>query len=352
MDLDGSPLNFLHTSFDMNQWQFSEELQLLGSALDSSLNYVLGAYYFKEAGDLHDYVTFAEGLLQVDGPNNLETENYAFFGQADWRVTQLIGITAGGRYTHENKSFEGFQSDANGLAYKIAAFAGVPGCGNLLAISDACRVANNFPNPGEPLRYYIAGVQKKTFDNFSPKLGVQLHPSEDVMIYGSWSKGYKTGGWTTRLSNPLPYAPDFNEEKATTYEVGVKSEFLDRIVQVNAALFQTDYNGIQLNFQQGVSPTIQNAGNARIRGGELELVAAPTAQFTLNASVGYLDAVYRSVDLPAQVTPDPDPVFGRVGVYAGGDLAQDPRMEIQHQPALPDRPSQRGRHRAAGRLYA
>ncbi|OYU71913.1 MAG: hypothetical protein CFE32_25265, partial [Alphaproteobacteria bacterium PA3] len=65
MDIDGSPLNFLHTSFTMNQYQFSQELQLNGSAMDKKLNYVLGAYYFKEAGDLHDYVTFAEGLLQV-----------------------------------------------------------------------------------------------------------------------------------------------------------------------------------------------------------------------------------------------------------------------------------------------
>lgn len=84
MDLDGSPLNFLHTSFSMNQWQFSQEVQLLGQAMDDKLNYVLGAYYFKEAGDLHDYVTFAEGLLQVDGPNDLSTKNFAFFGQADY----------------------------------------------------------------------------------------------------------------------------------------------------------------------------------------------------------------------------------------------------------------------------
>ena len=83
LDADGSPLNFLQLSFKMNQWQFSQEFQLLGKALDNKLNYVLGAYYFKEAGDLHDYVTFAEGQIQVDGPNQLQTENYAFFGQLD-----------------------------------------------------------------------------------------------------------------------------------------------------------------------------------------------------------------------------------------------------------------------------
>jgi iron complex outermembrane receptor protein len=101
-----------------------------------------------------------------------------------------------------------------------------------------------------------------------------LHPNEDVMAYGSWSRGYKTGGWTTRLSNPLPFAPDFDEEKAETFEIGVKSTLLDRRLQINAAAFTTKYKGIQLNFQQGVSPVIQNAGDARIKGFEVELVAA------------------------------------------------------------------------------
>lgn len=256
MDVDGSPLNFLHTSFTMNQWQFSQELQLNGSALDKKLNYVLGAYFFKEAGDLHDYVTFAEGLLQVDGPNDLSTKNYAFFGQIDYRPVEQFGITVGGRYTKENKSFEGFQSDANGLTYKILNQVGVPPCASINPISEDCRLAASFPNPGQPLRYYIAGTQKKVFSNFAPKVGLQFHPSEDVMAYASWSKGYKTGGWTTRLSNPLPTAPDFDEEKATTWEAGVKSTLLDRRLQINAAVFTTAYKGIQLNFQQGTSPTV------------------------------------------------------------------------------------------------
>jgi iron complex outermembrane recepter protein len=333
MDVDGSPLNFLHTSFTMNQKQFSQELQLLGSAMDKSLNYVLGAYYFKESGDLHDYVTFAEGLLQVDGPNDLSTKNYAFFGQVDWKLTEQFGITVGGRYTHENKSFEGFQSDANGLTYKILNFlaginAGPPACANINPISDACRIAAGFPNAGQPLRYYIAGTQKKVFNNFSPKIGVQYHPTDDVMAYASWSKGYKTGGWTTRLSNPLPTAPDFDEEKATTYEIGLKSTLIDRRLQVNAAVFQTDYKGIQLNFQQGVSPTIQNAGDAKIKGFEVEVTAAPTDAFTINASVGYLDAKYSNVLAPAQVAANPF----QAGVFPGAELPKTPKWKFNVSP--------------------
>jgi iron complex outermembrane recepter protein len=334
MDVDGSPLNFLHTSFTMNQKQFSQELQLLGSAMDKKLNYVLGAYYFKESGDLHDYVTFAEGLLQVDGPNDLSTKNYAFFGQVDYKFSEQFAITVGGRYTHENKSFEGFQSDANGLTYKILNFlagigAGPPACANINpTISEGCRIAAGFPNPGQPLRYYIAGTQQKVFNNFSPKVGLQFHPNDDVMLYGSWSKGYKTGGWTTRLSNPLPTAPGFDEEKATTFELGVKSTLIDRKLQVNAAVFHTDYNGIQLNFQQGPSPTIQNAGDAKIKGFEIEVVAAPADGLTLNASVGYLDATYSNVLAPAQVVANPF----QAGVFSGADLPKSPKWKFNFSP--------------------
>lgn len=337
MDLDGSPLNFLHTSFSMNQKQFSQEVQLLGNAMDKKLNYVLGAYYFKESGDLHDYVTFGEGLLQVDGPNNLATKNYAAFGQVDYRPTEKFGITIGGRYTSESKTFEGFQSDNNGLNYKILhqlALAGVPGlgaCASITPISDACRLLAGFPNAGQPLRYYVAGTQRKKFNNFSPKVGVQFHPTEDVMLYGSWSKGYKTGGWTTRLSNPLPTAPNFGEEKATTYELGVKSKLLDRHLQVNAAVFQTDYKGIQLNFQQGISPTIQNAGDARIKGFEVEVVAAPVRGFTITGSAGYLRAKYTRVDTPAIVAPTPG-IFGDAGVFVGADLPKTPKWKFNISP--------------------
>ncbi|WP_072382428.1 TonB-dependent receptor [Novosphingobium sp. NDB2Meth1] len=332
-DLDGSPLNFLHTSFTTDQWQFSQELQLLGNAMDKKLNYVLGAYFFKEAGNLHDYVTFAEGLLQVDGPNDLSTKNYAFFGQIDYKFNDMFGITVGGRYTHEDKEFEGFQSDANGLTYKILNFlaginAGPPACANINPISDACRIAAGFPNAGQPLRYYVAGTQKKKFNNFAPKIGLQFHPNDDTMVYASWSKGYKTGGWTTRLSNPLPTAPGFGEETATTYELGVKSTLLDRRLQINAAIFQTDYKGIQLNFQQGVSPTIQNAGDAKIKGFEVEMTAAPVDGFTITGSVGYLDAKYTSVLGPAQVAPNPF----QAGVLPGGELPKTPKWKFNISP--------------------
>src|SRR5262245_36098237 len=79
MDLDRSPLPILEPSFQMPQHEFSQEFQLNGAAVDGRLNYTIGAYYFKEAGHLHDYVIFPYGLLMIDGPNDLSTKAMAGF---------------------------------------------------------------------------------------------------------------------------------------------------------------------------------------------------------------------------------------------------------------------------------
>ena len=335
LDADGSPLNFLQLSFTMHQWQFSQEVQLLGKALDNKLNYVIGGYYFKEAGNLHDYVTFAEGQVQVDGPNRLETANYAAFGQIDYRPTEWLGLTIGGRYTNEKKRFEGGQQELNGFNYKLFGCSDANGNitpnGPFPLAPVTCQTGLGYPDPSNPVRVYVPGVNRKKFSDFSPKFGLQLHPNDNVMVYGSWSRGYKTGGWTTRLTNPQGnVAPDFNEETATTTEIGVKSTLLDRKLQLNAAAFNTEYKGIQLNIQIGTSPTIANAGNARIRGFELEAIAAPVRGLTVNASLGYIDAYYTSVSPAAAAVGGPNQF--QAGTVVGASLPKTPNWKTNIAP--------------------
>jgi len=337
LDGDGSPLNMSTYSFDQRQHQISQELQLIGKALDSKLNYVAGAYFFKESGFLNDFVMSGEGLYIIDGPNWLDTSNYATFGQLDLRPLEWLGFTAGGRYTHESKSFEGGQQELNGLFYKLA---GAP-CSDLqgdifpnslLPSGQSCRAGLNYPTDTNPLRIYPPGTNHLTFSNFSPKLGVQLHPSEQIMVYASWSKGYKTGGWTTRYSTPQVIVSSFDPEKATTYELGVKSTLLEHRLQVNAAIFSTNYDGIQLNYQVGGSPTIANVGNGRIKGGELEIVARPTRILTVNIGLGYTDAYYTSLDPAVAVVSGPNAL--QAGAVVGGPLPKSPKVKANVGPKL------------------
>lgn len=344
-DLDGSPLSMLELTFTQNQEQISQEVQLLGTNLwNDKLNFVLGAYYFKEKGDLHDYVIFDEGLLQVDGPNDFSTKNFAFFGQFDVRLADWIGLTLGGRYTNETKKFEGGQQDLNGGNYKL--FGCAAGDGTIFPFGNfplappvgaggpPCFAALSFPNPANPVQVYVPGVNRKKFNNFSPKVGIQLHPNDDVMVYGSYSEGYKTGGWTTRLTNPQgSIAPDFDEEVAETFEVGVKSTLLDRRLQINLAAFTTKYKDVQLNQQVGTSPTIDNAGSARIKGIELETVLAPAKGLTINASLGYLDATFTSLSASVSQPAVAGPIPGlRLGALVGGQLPKTSKWSLNISP--------------------
>jgi iron complex outermembrane receptor protein len=337
LDGDGSPINMSNYSFNQRQSQFSQEFQLVGNTLNHRLNYVLGAYYFNEKGFLRDYVESGEGIYVIDGPNWFKTRNFAFFGQADYRLSDLIGITVGGRYTDEKKRFEGGQQELNGLFYKLAGSPCSDAAGNIfpnavLPNGQTCRVANNHPDPNNPLRLYPGGINHLSFNNFSPKAGLQLYPSDQVMAYASWSKGYKTGGWTTRYSTPQTTVSSFDPEKATTYEIGFKSTLLDRKLLVNGALFLTNYKGIQLNYQVGGSPTIANVGDGRIKGGELEIVARPMRPLTINMAVGYTDAYYTDLDAAVAVVSGPTAL--QAGAFVGAPLPKTPKWKVNISPKL------------------
>ena len=335
LDGDGSPLNMSTYSFDQQQDQFSQEFQLIGNALGGKLNYVAGAYYFKESGSLIDYVMSGEGLYIIDGPNWLDTENYAVFGQIDFRPNDFLGFTVGGRYTTEDKSFEGGQQELNGLFYKLAGDVCSDLQGNvfpnaLMPSGDTCRVGNNYPTDANPLRIYPPGMNHLSFDNFSPKVGMQVHPSDDVMLYVSWSEGYKTGGWTTRYSTPQVVVSSFDPEEASTYELGVKSTLLERKLQINGAVFFTAYDDIQLNYQVGGSPTIANVGDGEIKGGELEIAARPINSLTINLGVGYTDAYYTALDPAVAVVSGPNDL--QAGAVVGGPLPKSPEWKVSLSP--------------------
>jgi iron complex outermembrane recepter protein len=300
-DLDGLPESIQEVTDTQAQHQISQEFQLTGKALDDRLDYVAGLYYFEEGGFVHDYVPFDTGYLYVyDYSNDVNTTSYAGYFHVDYKITDNWGVTAGGRYSDERKKFLGGQADLDGFSYKISGcldpnanantfpgFAGVPA-------GVTCQNVLGFPVPGQPLRYFPDVQDHQSWNVFDPTLGMQYHFSPDMMGYVSYSKGFKSGGWTTRLSNPIetPSAARFDPEYDTTYELGLKSTWLDRHLQANVAVFYSKYSNIQLNVQEGPSPVYQNAGDATIKGAEIELQSILGGGFALNVSAGYLDAYY------------------------------------------------------------
>jgi len=289
-DVAATPNDMVDTSFTMSQKQISEELQLSTRTLHDRLKSVVGAYYFTEQGGLLDTVTFAEGLLQVYGPNSFKNNAWALFTHNNLALTERLGATFGVRYTAEDKHFTGGQSDLNNFAN---GFLGIP--------------AAAFPNPADPEVLFPIGENKRHFTNTSVRAGLEYKLAPDVLSYASFAQGYKSGGWTTRLAVPVAVsvaagapvdptkAPQFDPEKAATYEVGIKSELLDHRLRVNGAAFWTNYTNMQIVAAPGFTfgaPWFFNAGESRIRGFELESDARITAHFEANASVGFLDGRY------------------------------------------------------------
>jgi iron complex outermembrane recepter protein len=280
-DLDGTPETLQEVTDHQHQWQVSQEFQVLGKAFGDKLNYVAGLYYFEEAGYVHDFVPFESLLYVYDFQNDVNNKNEAAFFHADYKLTDQIGFTAGGRYTDVQEEFIGGQGDLN-----------------------------NFPVGGTPLRYFPPGDNSQSWHIFDPTVGAQYHFNSDVMAYLSWGKGFKAGGWTTRLSSPITSAnqAQFSPEYTKTWELGLKSTWFEQRLRANAALFYTDYDGIQLNIQQGISPVYTNAGNAKIKGAEIELQSIVGHGLSLNFSGSYIDAYYTYVNpnanIPQSILPD------------------------------------------------
>ena len=300
-DLDGLPESMQAVTDSQWQRQVSEELQLNGKAFSDRLNYTAGLYYFNESGFVHDYVPFATSYLYIyDYDNDVKTDSYAGYIHLDYKLTDSWGLTAGARYSDEQKKFLGGQADLNGFSYKISGCLDPNANANTFlgfgAVPNGvtCRMVLGFPDANQPLRYFPDQWDSQSWKVWTPTFGIQYHISPDAMAYASYSKGFKSGGWTTRLSNPIsdPAAARFNPEYDDTYELGLKSTWLDRHLQANFAVFESKYTGIQLNVQEGPSPVYQNAGNATIKGAELEVQAAFGGGFQLDVSAGYMDAYY------------------------------------------------------------
>jgi iron complex outermembrane receptor protein len=298
-DLDGTPESFQEVTDSQHQHQLSQEFQLNGKAINDRLNYALGLYYFTEGGYVHDFVPFDTGYLYVlDEANDVKTDSYAAFAHLDFNVTDAWTVTAGGRYTLERKQFLGGQADLDGFSYKISGCLdpNAPAHNYIPAVpaGPTCQQLLGFPVAGDPLRYFPNVWDHQDWNVFTPTVGTQYQFTPDMMGYVSFSKGFKSGGWTTRLSDPISSPADarFNPEYDKTYEVGLKSQWLDHHLQANVAAFYSKYDGIQLNVQEGPSPVYQNAGNATIKGLELELQSVFDNGFGLNFAAGYMDAYY------------------------------------------------------------
>jgi iron complex outermembrane receptor protein len=273
-DADNTPFVILHTDYQTDGDQFSEELQALFEA--DRVSGVFGIYYYEE--QFHDFlqVPFAapppvvamggEGSRDYQSAH-IDNDNWAVFTHWTFDVTDALSLSAGVRYTDETKGIQ------------IIGFTIFPA---------SSPTPDPLPSTAPPLNV-LPDPFEKSFNATTGSASVQYRWNDSLMTYVSWSQGFKSGGFNQRFNAPPPgFIPiSFDEEEAETYELGLKSEF-GGVLRLNAAVFSTDYDNMQLIYRLGIVPLLFNAGKSSIDGAELEFTYAP-GDLILEGSVGYLD---------------------------------------------------------------
>ncbi|MBT3410112.1 MAG: TonB-dependent receptor [Halieaceae bacterium] len=314
-DGDHSPQRISQFFDDLEQEQFSQEFQLLGD--HGRLNWIAGAYYFNEEGKNANILDFTVSNFRSGG--EFDNEALALFAQASYDLTDTWHLTLGGRYTEETKTF---RPDQVIFTNYYAGISQVVPPGNPLAALDA-----PFLQADSRILPYVE--KELEIDEFTPLANLSWDASDDVMIYATYSEGFKSGGFTQRVFPPIvppftapPGTPDldliptFEPEFADVYELGFKSTLLDGRVRLNGAIFHTDYEDLQVQVFNSVAPVTENIGSADIDGLELELQASPGAGWLVDATFAWLDAHYDQIDTGLTLIGE-NFAFERVPEYSG-----------------------------------
>ena len=272
---------FGQTVSTWEQDQFTQEIQLLGTAFEGRLNWITGFFLLQEEGCHLDVAAIT--LINLYTFNCVDNTSRALFGQGTWDLTAQLSLTLGLRHTDEQKEFTPDSYVYNGSVLAPPGLRLVP---NVTAGSDA--------------------------DELTPYVNLSYRWNDDLMTYVSYSEGFKAGGFTQRIFPPFEQIPSFNPEFARVYEIGAKSTFPDRQARLNWAFFYTDYTDLQINIAAAtanigglgnVGVITANAAAADIYGGELELLLLPADSWKIELGVGYLHAEYDEIDAAAVGVP-------------------------------------------------
>lgn len=277
-DLDGLPAPIFHARFTMDdQEQFSQEIRY-ASTFSDKYRFTVGAYYFSQDWK---YEERRNQVINANAQAQLKDHtSKAIFTDVDYHLTDEWTLNFGGRYSKEEKS---------------ARAAGFAACDPDEDVVLDCTYGPNDEDSAE-------------WSNFSPKLGVSYRPNEDWLWYGSYTRGFRSGGFSMR---GLPLQRPYDEEIVDAWEVGFKTELSNGKIRLNGAAFYNIYDDLQRTVVDPITTlqTTLNAATATITGFELELTAQLTDSLILSTNYGYTDASYsefNGFDVDGDQVADPE----------------------------------------------
>jgi iron complex outermembrane receptor protein len=232
------------------------------------------------------------------GDSDVKINNYAVFGQATYRITDQLSLIGGLRYTWDDLEFTHIRAPGanatNGAPATGPGIIASPAGGTIASGGNGTNTSSGTTDNG----------------NLSGRGIIQFQPIEDVMIYGSYTRGYKGPAFNVFFNHVAPgNAVPLDPEISDSFEVGLKSQFLDKRVQLNLAAFTVEYDGFQANnfflVNGSLVSNLTNAGTVKSQGFEADLVVNPVSGLNLRASAAYADAKVKEFN-PNPVTGAPD----------------------------------------------
>lgn len=266
---------------DSQHEQISQEIKINGTIGDGLIDFVTGAFYLREENrtDFADLFTSSAIVTDVLGDRTLRniTEALAGYAQFDLNVTEKLKLTAGIRYTDETKSFTIGDNRAS--------------CRDG-SVETTCLFNENLIAPSS-----LLVPDKLKAKLWTPRFAVNYNATDDILLFASATRGFKSGGWNARATATNAFLP-FGPEKVWSYEAGIKSDWFDRRVRVNLTYFYTDVSDMQtpsalVNSNGRATFITRNFADFRNQGLEAELTFQPTPAWNLYLNAGYQDAKYK-----------------------------------------------------------
>jgi len=273
-----------------NRWRLTA-----GAFLQKQSHSIYQSYRVQDLVDFYEVPGNPDTLWLTD--QEREDDDEALFGELTFDITDKLSVTGGVRFFESENSLKGFFGYGAGFS---------SGTGEA-----ACEAGS------EPFRRApCTNLDKKTDESGNTKrFNMTWHATDDVMLYATWSEGFRPGGINRRGTLP-PYKADF----LTNMEVGFKTELAGNRLRINGAIFQEDWDDFQYSFLGANGLTeIRNAGQARIKGIETDILWQVTDAFSLSTAFSILDA--KSTQDYCGTTYDQGPNEGKIVTDCDDPLA-------------------------------
>jgi iron complex outermembrane recepter protein len=316
-DSDISP-NFVF-NYDVlyHYQQFSEELRAQGGT--KAFRWVAGLYYLnyhsRDVGSTDLLLPF--GFAKADF--TLHTSSPSVFAQTEWDFAPKFTLITGARYTYDDKKFDYYY------------------------LCEQCPQTVTYT----PNTYPEAA---RDFNIVTGKVELDYKPVQDMLLYASWNRGAKGGGWSAPTAGFVdPLTLPYNTERLTSYEAGFKSTFWEGRARLNGSIFKYDYKDYQGFFLDVNTNVVENV-DATVKGGELELAVVPVHGLNLQLGVSHLESMVPYVPTPSgDIVPTEMPqaphwtfnavaryewpmLGGHASIQADGKWSSDQFLELINAP--------------------